>query len=79
MIDESSQEVDGIAEALKLSNEERLNKIIARAGVASRRGAENLVRIIISYTCLNLNSLLFHADFGWASNCKWENRDGTWR
>ena len=37
------EEVENIANTLKLSNEERLNKIIARAGVASRRGAESLI------------------------------------
>lgn len=64
-----------------LTDEERLQKIIARAGLASRRGAESLV---YAYYCMinrSIQHLLFvkfKIDFRRKSNSEWKYCNRTW-
>jgi hypothetical protein len=46
----SDEEID-LSQLVKLGDEERLQKLIARSGISSRRGAESLVSHEIYYFC----------------------------
>ena len=66
---------DDVSNLVKIHDEERLQKVIARAGLASRREAEKMVTMISAHSVgahifrLTLIPSVY-ADIGWKSCCK---------
>lgn len=80
--DDINDEVDedDVSNLVKIHDEERLQKVIARAGLASRREAEKMVspfEIIrplehLCIRCMKLKTILFSlSDSRWKSGCEW--------
>lgn len=74
---------DDVSNLVKIHDEERLQKVIARAGLASRREAEKMVNEISAYFIrahifrLTLITSLY-VDIGWKSCCERETHLRTW-
>ena len=66
---------DDVSNLVKIHDEERLQKVIARAGLASRREAEKMVtKISANFVRAHIFRLILitssYADIGWKSCCK---------
>jgi S4 domain len=81
--DDINDEVDedDVSNLVKIHDEERLQKVIARAGLASRREAEKMVSpsemrnfsvVNSNRRIMKLKTILYSlSDSGWKSGCKW--------
>jgi ribosomal protein S4 len=68
---------DDVSNLVKIHDEERLQKVIARAGLASRREAEKMVtKIYAHFVRVHIIRLIvipsLYADIGWKSCCEWK-------